>query len=189
MLRMKGALGTIQPISASTYQENANSQRSVSFPAKVTHQGLLTSSPDLMSSLPIYTFLNITWHVCSEVFTGNVKYLHKSIMERKEQLVDLSGLSSEKAKGSLNLSGKFISSSPKNLAVKQPMYSSEKGPLPAESLDAQASQAHIARPFPHVRHHQLLEGYCHIFFCKIPKKPPETWSLTTSWVSTLSTLS
>lgn len=130
-----------------------NGLKSVSLPAKAAHPGF-TSSPDLISALLLYTCLNITWHVCSQ----NVKYLHKSIMERREQLVELSGLSSGKVERD-NLNKKRISSTSNNPAIKQPIYSSEKGPLSMENLERPGiKRLPSCGSFPQVKHYQLSEG-------------------------------
>lgn len=51
---------------------------------------------------------------------------------RGEPLVELSGLSLGKVGGNLN--EKLVSSTSKNPAMKQPIYSSEKGPLSDRGL-------------------------------------------------------
>ena len=56
---------------------------------------------------------------------------------KREQLVDLSGLSSGNVgTGSLNLNGKFISSTPKNPAIKTAPVLLRRAPSPAGNLDA-----------------------------------------------------
>lgn len=93
--------------------------------------------------------------------------IYTSIMERREQLAELSGLSSGKVERD-NLNKKHISSTSNNLAIKQPIYSSEKGPLSLQNFERPGIKRLIScGSFPQVEHYQLPEGYFHLLSARL----------------------
>lgn len=98
---------------------------------------------------------------------------------RGEPLVELSGLSLGKVGGNLN--EKLVSSTSKNPAMKQPIYSSEKGPYLTEDFERPGTTGHSHGPSPTASSTRNMKNTSTFSLCKVSGPQKSSFSCSEMW--------